>query len=54
MYKIGNQYLYNLRTLATYIGENGNYYTFKSSTTIFKISKYNTQAIREPFKFISL
>lgn len=53
MYKIGNQYLYDLRTLVTYIGENGNYYMFESATTKYNISKYATQSIREPFKYIS-
>lgn len=53
MYKIGNQYLYDLRTLVTYMGENGNYHVFETAATQYKISKYSTQSIREPFKYIS-
>lgn len=53
MYKIGKQYLYDLRTLITFTGESGNYYTFESATTKYSISKFATSCIREPFKYIS-
>lgn len=54
MFNIGKIYLYDLKTNVTYIGEDSNYYVFKSEVTTYRISKYNTQSIRKPFKFISL
>lgn len=53
MYKIGNKYLFDLRTLVTFVGESGNYYVFKTDITEYRVSKYSTQSIREPFKYIS-
>lgn len=53
MFNIGETYLYDLRTNVTYIGEDGHYHVFKSEVTTYRISKYSTQSIRKPFKFIS-
>lgn len=54
MYTLNKEYIYAKRIMVWFIEQKGNFYVFKGVHQEFMISKFNTQNIREPFKYIRI
>jgi hypothetical protein len=54
MYTLNKEYIYAKRITMQFIEQRGNFYVFKGANQEFMISIFNTQNIREPFKYIRL
>jgi len=54
MYCTNKEYIYAKRIKVRFLQQKGNFYVFKSTNQEFLISVFNTQNIKEPFKYIKV
>lgn len=54
MYSANKEYIYAKRIKVRFLQQRGNFYVFKSMNQEILISVFNTQNIKEPFKYIKV